>query len=102
MEKMHIKDKWGKKDLILSLSHKKDMVGIGEKLDENIDKFLHIDIGKFEEFALNVLMETGRIKKEADVYISRMQADQLLKCKIQKVTRTLYTPIKIINITLSD
>jgi len=57
MEKIKIKDYWKERDLILTLSSDKKIVGIGEVLSENEERYLHIDIDDFMEFVKNLQEE---------------------------------------------
>ena len=51
MEKTKCKDYWEKKDLVLGLTSDKKIVSIGEVLDDNTERYLHINVNDFLKFA---------------------------------------------------
>lgn len=65
MDKIRCKDYWKQKNLIFGLSNDKKMVAIGEELEENVERFIHIDVKDFIPFAEKVIKEANTEKKEA-------------------------------------
>ena len=91
MKKIYVKDCFGQKKLILAMSNKKDAVAIGEVIDENTEKYLHISIKDFVKFAKGVIDEVEDTPDivEKNLYISRMHVKQLLNSKIRSVERVI-------------
>ncbi len=63
MDKIRCKDYWKQKNLIFGLSNDKKMVAIGEELEENIERFIHIDVKDFIPFAKKVIEEVNTENK---------------------------------------
>ena len=57
MEKIKCRNYWNDRNLELGLSHDKKMVAIGEQIDTNTVKFIHIKIKDFLDFAEKVTNE---------------------------------------------
>jgi hypothetical protein len=52
-----IKDYWNDRVIVLAFSHNKEIVAIGEKIDRNAERFIHIRTKDFLDFADKVEKE---------------------------------------------
>lgn len=58
-----VKDYWNKKVLVLAFSHDKEIVAIGERLDKNAERYIHIRTKDFLDFADKITIANREVKK---------------------------------------
>lgn len=56
MEKQYIKDRWGERELVIGFNGK-DIVGIGEVISKNTERFIHIKTEDFIRIAKIIIEE---------------------------------------------